>query len=270
MTGSDNDVVRQAVDGPSCLKDAGMFIADYAARLWGCGATCIRIEKNVRRIAGSFGLPVEFVITPSHINLTIWSNDRSEAFSIIRKHYKSPISFNINTRLSKLSWDIAEGRRGFEDARNEFWKICKTKAENPYKVLLLVSLANASFCRLFGGDAVSMLIVFLSTLGGYRIKQIMLEDKIDVRLVFLVASFFSAVASASGHLFGLGSTPETALASSVLYLIPGIPYINSVSDMLDGHYVCAFSRFMDGLMLTACIALGFCGGLFMMSLDFIQ
>ena len=111
-----------------------------------------------------------------------------------------------------------------------------------------------------------MLIVFISTLAGYRLKQVMLEDKRDVRLTFLCASFFSAALSAGGHIFGIGATPEIAVSTSVLYLIPGVPYINAVSDMLDRHYLCAFSRFTDAVILTVCLSAGLCAGLFMLGL----
>ena len=36
-------------DIPATPKDACIFLSDYAAWLLGCGATCIRIEKNVKR-----------------------------------------------------------------------------------------------------------------------------------------------------------------------------------------------------------------------------
>ena len=155
------------------------------------------------------------------------------------------------------SWTAAVGR---------FGSIRETKPTGKREVLILTSLANASFCRLFGGDAVAMLIVFVSTLAGYRLKQVMLEDKRDVRLTFLCASFFSAVLSAGGHIFDIGTTPEIALGTSVLYLIPGVPYINSVSDLIYKHYLCAFSRFMDAAVLTACLSAGLCAGMLLLGL----
>lgn len=256
-----------AVTSEPTAKDIGLFIADYAAWLCGCGATCIRLEKGVNRISEALGVDTDMSIMPTHIQTTVSTRDRGESFSIVRKIHKSAVSFDINTQMSKLSWDIAEGRCDFREALARFERIKLTRPARPLLVLLLVSAANASFCRLFGGDAVSMLIVFVSTLCGYKMKQVMLEDGVDSRVVFICSSFFSAVISASGHLFGWGATPEIAFASSVLYLIPGIPYINSVSDMLDGHYLCAFSRLMDGLVLTACLSLGFCGGLLLMNLN---
>ena len=78
----------------------------------------------------------------------------------------------------------------FPTAVERFERIRETKPTGKWEVLFLTSFANASFCRLFGGDAVAMLIVFASTLAGYRLKQIMLEDKRDVRLTFCVPLSF--------------------------------------------------------------------------------
>ena len=93
-----------------------------------------------------------------------------------------------------------------------------------------------------------------------------LEDKIDIRLAFVCASFVSSVIAAAGYVFGLGSTPDIALGTSVLYLVPGVPYLNSMSDLLDGHYISFLSRFLDATVLTVCLSAGLCGGFLAMNL----
>ena len=97
----------------------------------------------------------------------------------------------------------------------------------------------------------------------------MLEDGMDTRFVFFCCAFFSSVIGAAGYVFHWSGTPEIALGTSVLYLIPGIPYINSVSDLLDGHYISSFSRFMNALVLTACLSAGLCGGLLLMNINWL-
>ena len=245
-------------------KEACNFLANYASWMLGCGATCIRIEKNVDRMAKTFGLICKINIMPSHILLSIWNEDHLDSYTTLCKIHKCGISFNINTLLSRLSWAVADKKLTYQEAVYAFNEIVQTKPENKWLVLILASVANASFCRLFGGDFISMIIVFIATFLGYRVKQILLESKTHVRIVFLCCAFVSSVVSAGGKLFGWGETPEIALATSVLYLIPGIPYINSISDLLDGHYLCSFSRFMDAVVLTTCLSLGLCGGLFLM------
>lgn len=249
------------------IHEVASFLANYASQLLGCGATCIRIEKNTHRMADAFGVEFDISIMPTHIYVSVYGDDSIRNGVVIRKTASCGINFNLNARLSRLSWEVADNHLDFAVAVEHFNKIIiETKPTGKWEVLILTSLANASFCRLFGGDTSAMLIVFISTLAGYRLKQIMLSDRCDVRLVFLCASFFSAALSAGGLLFGIGNTPEIALGTSVLYLIPGVPYINAVSDIIYKHYLCAFSRFVDAAVLTACLTVGLCAGMLILGL----
>ena len=130
--------------------------------------------------------------------------------------------------------------------------------------MLLVALANASFCCLFGGDHISMAVVGMATFAGYYIKLSLAASGMDVRAIWVICSFVSAVLGATDGLFALGTTPEVALGTSVLYLVPGIPFINSFSDMLYRHYLCAFGRFCDAAILTSCLSIGLCAGMLLM------
>lgn len=260
---TENTVCRK---NSAALRETAAFLADYASLLLGCGATCIRIEKNTRRMANAFGVGLDIFIMPSHVSVSVWRKAPVDAVVAERRAAACGVSFNLNAKLSRLSWEIADNHLDLSTSIERFDKISKTRPTGKWEVLILTSLANASFCRLFGGDAIAMLIVFISTLAGYRLKQIMLEDKRDVRLTFLCASFFSASLSAGGHIFNLGVTPEIALGTSVLYLVPGVPYINSVSDIINRHYLCAFSRFLDAAVLTACLSMGLCAGMFILGL----
>jgi len=60
----------------------------------------------------------------------------------------------------------------------------------------------------------------------------------------------------TGYLFGWGTTPDMALGTSMLYLVPGVPLINGVMDIIDGHVLAGFSRLVNACMLIICIALG--------------
>ena len=253
-------------DDRNVLRETAAFLAEYASLLSGCGATCIRIEKNTKRMGRAFGVNIDTFIMPAHVSVSVWNTDRTNDVTALRKTPSCGISFNLNTRLSQLSWEVADNRLDLPSAIERFECIKTTKPTGKWEVLILASLANAAFCRLFGGDGSSMLIVLVSTLAGYRLKQIMLEDGCDIRLTFLCASFFSASISAGGHIFNIGSTPELAIGTSVLYLIPGVPYINSVSDMIYRHYLCAFSRFLDAAVLTACLSVGLCAGMLLLGL----
>lgn len=245
--------------------DLTLFLSRYSAWLFGAGATCIRIEKNVGRIAKAYGKEVEQTIMSRHIHLSVWEEGKTGMESAIATVNHNVISFNLNTLLSKLSWEIADGKVDFPTAERKFEEIVRNDRQNKWMVMLLVALANASFCRLFGGDFIAMVIVLLATLAGYFLKILMIGRGVDVRVMAIACSFVSAVLGATDQLFSLGSTPDIALGTSVLYLVPGIPFINSFSDMIYRHYLCSISRFADAVVLTCCLSIGLCAAMLLMN-----
>lgn len=251
---------------PTDIQEICLFLSEYAACLMSSGATCIRIEKNVGRIAAAWKMDVRMTIMPSHIMICVWDEKRTASYINISRHCCNRNNFCINALLSKLSWEIADGKADFQESNDRLKRIVQTPPLNRWAVLVLVSFANAAFCGLFKGDKISILLVFVATMVGYKLKQDMQEDKADIRLIFLCCAFVSSVIASGSYVFGWGNTPNIALGTSVLYLIPGIPYINAVSDMLDGHYICSFSRIMNAAILTFCLSAGLYGGLLMMNI----
>lgn len=249
------------------LKEICLFLSEYSAWLLGSGATSIRLEKNVRRMADAMGCGAEMTILPRHIHMTVFLPDHSDSYTYIIATHPMAISFNINTCLSRLSWSMADDHLSLKAAREKFEKIIKTPPANKYLVLLLASCANAAFCRLFTGDWAAVGVVFMSTLVGFYLKQVLTSRKVDVRLVFIICAFVSSILASTATLFSFGHTPDIAVGTSVLYLVPGIPFLNSFSDMLNGHYICAFGRFVHAVVLTCCLSLGLCGGMLLMHLS---
>lgn len=247
-------------------KDLCLFLSKYSAWLMGSGATCIRVEKNVKRIARAYGKEVELFIMPRHVHISLWQEGSTDTLNSIATVNHTAISFNINTLLSQLSWAIADGKISFSDAVRRFNEIVHGDSQNKWFVLGLVGVANASFCRLFGGDLMAMIIVFVATIIGYIIKLEMMKRHIDFRVVVLICSFISALVASAAVYLPISATIGIAVGTSVLYLVPGIPFLNSFSDLLYRHYICAFSRFTDALVLTCCLSIGIFAGMSLMHL----
>lgn len=253
------DIRQSTATGEICS-----FLAAYSAMMLGCGATCIRLERNVRRMAKAFGRDVSTTIMPRHVHISVWTPGCNDTVTIIASVPPVPISFNLNSLLSQLSWEVADCQLDLDQSRRRFDEIVATDSHNKWLLLPLVAVANAAFCRLFNGDLVAMAVVFVATFIGYYFKTILVDRHIDLRVVILVCAFVSALLASGAVLFNLGTTPMVAIGTSVLYLVPGIPFLNSFSDMLDRHYICAFSRFTDAMVLTGCLSAGLCAALMLM------
>ena len=77
----------------------------------------------------------------------------------------------------------------------------------------------------------------------------------------------SEIHGMASRLNSSSTTPETALGTSVLFLIPGVPLINSIFDLLEGHVLVGISRAVNALILIVCIALGLSATLLILGLD---
>lgn len=244
------------------IRAVSSFLSNYAVLLFGSGATCIRLEKNMTRMAKAFGMEVEFSVLPRHLHITVSDGKESLTSVVAIKEY--PISFAKIASLSKLSWQISDRRVSFDCAVEALRVITHERTINRWELLILVSLANASFCRLFNGDLMAMAVVFIATLVGFRIKQTLASRHFDFRITVFVCALVSSVIAAAGGMLSLGATPQIAVATSVLYLVPGIPFINSVCDLIGRHYLCATGRMMNTVIILFCMSAGLCLGMFLM------
>lgn len=268
-TNAEAAVAARDIDVHRDLKMKCEFLSDYAATMLGCGATCIRIEKNMNRIADRFKVDMNLMIMPGHVIVTLWDKSHTHSYNNMQKPRKNAINYTLNSELSRLSWEIADHDLPFSAIKAEYDKILSGKEYNKYIVLLLASFASASLCRLFGGDLAAMCIAFVATLAGYEVKLLMLARKIDFRLVVFCSAFTSALITAAARYLEISQTIDVAIAISVLYLIPGIPFINSLSDLIRGHYLSAYSRFVHACLLTLSLSLGYCLGLYAMRFAFM-
>lgn len=248
------------------VKETALFLSDYASELLAVGATSARVEMNVGRMARHFGISADMAILSQHTIITASDEATGHTYSVVGRARHRPISFSRNTALSRLSWRVIDERLSLREAHSAFDDISHGQFGNPWFVLLMASLANMSFCYLFGGDTWAMAVVFAATAVGYCAKTCLLRLGIDHRMVFLISAFCATVIGCSCQIFGLGSTPEVAMGTSILYLVPGIPFINSISDLIYGHNICFFSRLTNACVLTICLSAGFILGLLVMGI----
>ena len=250
----------QKAGNPLC--ETASFLSSYATCLMGVGAQTSRIEKNTRRMAEAFGVKAEMTIFQKTLILTLQDEKTHTSYTSSARKKRLPLNFEINARLSHLSWAAGDKGLSLHEAERIFGNICAKKRENEWIVNLLVSVANASFCRLFQGDFVSMIIVFIATFHGFLIKNILLKSGIGEYTSFILSAFCASLYGSLAYVLKLGTTPDVALGTSVLYLVPGVLLINGIMDIIDGYVTTGLSRLASALMLVVCIAIGLSATLF--------
>lgn len=239
----------------SCgLKERLGFLADYTSYMLGCGATTSRCIRCAERIATVLDVDLEISYTFRHFTISCHCRHSDEVLTRVYAVKSLPISFERNSDLSALSWEAYDEGLSLEEMRRRFDRLTSKPRIDPLFTLILVGLANACFCRLFGGDPTAMAIVFTSTLVGFALRQRMTALGVNHYAVFTSAAFVASLCATLSLQFDC--TAQIAIATSPLFLVPGVPLINGVIDIVDGHTLVGFSRLVNAMLLVLCLAIG--------------
>lgn len=236
------------------LKDITRFLLEYANRLMGSGVHTSRVVRNTHRIGQSLDVEAAVSVMQNNLIVNVRDPENREVYNEMAAIPAFPISFELNAELSALSWDAYDNRLSLEELRAKYEQIIVRPKMDPLCTLFLVAFANASFCALFGGDWTSRGIVFSATLIGFYLRQVMQKRHINHYIVFVVSAFAASLVASSA--LTLDTTAEIAIATSVLYLVPGVPLLNGVIDIVEGYVLTGCSRLIQALLLIMCIAVG--------------
>lgn len=240
------------------IKELSNFLLDYAVMLMRSGANTERTVRNVARISQSFGYETAIAIFQRNLTMTIQDPaDSAKGYTLVKQQMPPHLSLSIVNDLSALSWQSFDSDMSLKEVKEKYHEIVSKAHSSNFIVLFFASCAIAAFCELFGGDYYAMLIVFLSTLVAFSLRLLMLKLKFDVRAMIIAVSF---TASFTAYLIGSflisTNTLNVAVSTSVLFLIPGVHIINSVTDILDGHVMTGMARAVSSMILVICIAIG--------------
>ena len=238
------------------INQIGKLLLEIGALLMSSGANTARIRITVNRIAQAFGYSAELFIT--HRALTLTLNDRSHAdvFSSTKRTSPHGVNFKVVSGISRMSWRVVEESWSIAAIRTELKRLSALPHYPRWLVLVMVALSGASFCRLAGGSPGAMAIVFIASLLGLLVRQQTHRHEFNPYLCVYFSATTAALISGAFLKFAAAGRLEQAFATSVLFLIPGVPLINTFSDCVDGNFLNGLSRFAHGLFISFCIALG--------------
>ena len=236
--------------------ELGEMLLEIGSLLMVSGANTERVKITITRIAGAFGCESDLMITNHALMLTLTYKDHIKTFTRVKWVPNMHLNFNLISEISKMSWSIVEEKWSVERINREMKLLNMSPLYPRFLVVFLVALAGASFCRLFGGELTEMILCFVGTFIGLFVRQ----ETMKLKFNFYLCIFFAALTSS--FLVGFYSflNPDGefihALATSVLFLIPGVPMINSFSDMIDGNILNGTTRGVNVLVIAFAIPLG--------------
>ncbi|MGE5944057.1 MAG: threonine/serine ThrE exporter family protein [Flavobacteriales bacterium] len=232
------------------------LLLEISSLLMVSGANTNRVNLSIDRFASALQFNTSCFISHKSIIMTVYEDQTTQSCTRVKNIPPYAINFSIISAVSKASWTAIEEQWDLDKMAQEIEIIKKQSRYPKLVVLIAVSLAGAGFCNIFNGDYINMGVAFASTFIGLLIFQLTHREGYNVYLRIFSASLIASVLASLGIVFKLGANPETALATSILFLVPGVALINSFTDFLDNNIINGLVRYTTGLMTVLAIALG--------------
>ena len=233
----------------------GPLLLDIGIALLTAGASSRRVRITMVRIAAAYEYELHVDIAPKSISLTLHGSNAQEAFTGTRSTAGVGVNFKIISGISRLSWTITEKKWSINEIRNELNRLLSLPGYPKLVVLLVVGIAGAAFCYTFGGDTFEMLITFGATFCGLLVKQYLARKSVNPYFCTYLSALMAALLIGAVYKAGTGLQLEHAFTTSVLFLIPGVPMINSFTDLIEGEILNGIERGFNVLIHALAIAL---------------
>jgi uncharacterized membrane protein YjjP (DUF1212 family) len=121
---------------------------------------------------------------------------------------------------------------------------------------LAVGLACAAFGRLLDVDWPGTGPVFLAAAVGQWVRRELLTRQVNGFICATLVAFLSSLLGGLGARLAGSGTIAMAMIASILLLVPGVPAVNALNDILEGHPTLGSARAVTVAVVLIFIAVG--------------
>lgn len=236
-------------------RDTTRLCATTALLLMQHGAEAALVEGTVRRLGIALGVDsVEMALMASAIVITTLSENH--CITTVRRNEDRGINMHVIIEIQRAVLDTEAGVLDRDGCRERLEAIRPLRYPR-WLTAVVVGVACACFARLAGADLISCLVTLVASASAMFLRLYLASLHFSPLITFFAAAFVATSIAGQSLLLGFGLAPKTAMAASVLMLVPGFPLINSVSDMVKGYMNTGISRWAVATMLSAAT----CGGI---------
>ncbi|NDW10159.1 threonine/serine exporter ThrE family protein [Dysgonomonas sp. 520] len=238
-------------------KQFANFGLDVGTYLLASGAHCGRLDTNIKRMAVRWGFNVELNPTFRGLLISVQNmRDESDTITLFRESPGHNVHLAILTEVSQLSWKVYDKCLAFDETVRAFEDIKNKKHYNCWIIAFAVGLACAGLCLLSKGDYYNAAVAWIGAFMGSVLRYKISKYKYNNMIAIGIAAFVTTLVTGLGAIYGIGTNTETAMATAVLYLIPGVPLINCVIDLIEGYLSSSINRALFAAFVLLCIAAG--------------
>lgn len=233
-----------------------------------------RIMRNMKRTAAFLGLPEEHLHIYVQFNMLMVNlSDNEHSFTKFQRCDKHGINMTTISLISKLSWKAIREDYSIERYAEELEAIAsRPRNYTPVQVAIGTGFACGGFCIQFGCDWTAFFYASFAAAIGMYLRGLMLRKGLNNYMGIAVAAFISTViAWATTYLPSTWTDTQLhPLLACALFIVPGVPLINFVDDMLDNYIQVGLTRAINTFLMIVAMSFGIAFFLKLSNFDLTQ
>lgn len=246
----------------------GKLLLEIGITMIHAGAPIRRVDLALVRISNSFGCQIHHQMTTRDLSISLYADHQLVFSGMVSKPGLPAVNFQLVSDISDLGLRVKEEKPSLEQFESYFTEISGEVDYPRLFILVVVSLAGAAFCFTFGGNLFAMTLTFLSTFAGLFLKQELIKLKVNPYITTYLSAFSASSVVGLFWLAGISGSYEQALATSVLFLIPGVPLVIAFVDFLAGYILTGIERAGNALLHVFSISAGLASALYLFKIPF--
>jgi uncharacterized membrane protein YjjP (DUF1212 family) len=220
------------------------------------GADTEQVQESVARFAAAFGCEAHLMVTYETLLLTAVAGEQFRT----KVGYRVP-AMNVNltavAAVNRLVGEVEHGHRQLAQAQAELEDVQRRPpAYGRWVIVVALGLTAASLARLFGGDWPTFGVVWLAGSAGMWLRQELATRGFNPFFIPFAGALVSGVIGGTAVLRGVSGTSALCLVAPGMIIVPGVPLVNGVQDLIKNHMSVGMARLGLGSLITLAIAFG--------------
>ena len=220
------------------------------------GAEIYRVEETIDRICGYYGVNSENAFVLSNGIFLTAGSARESFFAKVQHIPVSGTHLNKVAAVNQLSREIVEGRHTIQEAYRILEEIRTMPGKKRWMQTLASGVGSAAFCIFFGGTFGDSLAAFTAGICLYLYVLWLSTPHLSKIVGNIGGGALVTVVCCLLYLMGVGENLNFMMIGTIMPLVPGVAFTNSIRDVADGDYISGSVRMLDALLVFFCIAIG--------------
>ena len=231
-------------------------IIDAGELLLTSGAEVARVEDTIRRMAKAYGFVRADVLTITASMVVTAQAPDGPPLTQTRRITQRDTDMQRIEAVNELSREVCRAPLPPGQLRARVDAIRTAPNDAHWRLPLAYLIVSGTFAVFFGGSVRDGLASMLCSMVLYAI------GRVGARIVLqpLVLTFLSAAAMCLSAVLtvktGLGQSLDKIIIGNIMLLIPGIPLVNSLRDMIVGDTISGLLGAFEALLRALAIAAG--------------